>query len=84
MVKILFQLLNLGRDIGGKTTFLDITVFRMTFLLCRMKSHMSTIPGDILDFLPRKVFNLQEAQILGLAFLVVYLELEVACILFQS
>lgn len=49
-----------------------------------MKSHMSTIPGDILDFLPRKVFNLQEAQILGLAFLVVYLELEVACILFQS
>lgn len=83
MVEILFQLLNLGRGIWGKTTFLDITVFRMTFC-CRVESQMSTVPGGILDFLPRKVFNLQEAQLLGLAFPVVYLELEVACILFQS
>ena len=49
-----------------------------------MEARARAIPGGILDFLPRKVCDLQEPQVLGLAFPVVYLELEVACILFQS
>lgn len=67
----------------GRKTSLDI-IFLNGILLCRKETRMITIPGGILDFLPRKMLNLQEAQILGLAFSVVYLELEVACILFQS
>lgn len=45
---------------------------------------MNIIPDGILDFLLRKIFNLQKAQILSLVISVVYLELEVTCILFQS
>lgn len=67
----------------GGGTFLDIT-FLNGILLCRKEARMITVPGGILDFLPRKMLNLQEAQISGLAFSVVYLELEVACISFQS
>lgn len=84
-MKILLQLLNLGEDIWEKTIFLDTSIFRMTFCSADWKpERVVCLPGHSFDFLPREVVNLLESQNLGLALSMVYLELEVACILFQS